>query len=134
MYSFLRSVAGFSSFSSSSSHNFLNCYSSRESASVFADYLRFHFSVFQPKAVRSKARGYLSELRRATCTEESHLFFCSPFSPAEFLAAATELPSSSATGPDKVAYSTLKHFLRSGIDFCLHIFHYSWSLHFFPST
>ena len=85
VYSLLCFVAGSSS-SSSSSPNFPNCSSPRESASVFADYLRSHFAVSQPKVLRSRARGYLSELRRVTCPEESHLSFCSPFSPAEFLA------------------------------------------------
>ena len=66
--------------SSTSSPSFPNC-SSRESVSVYAAYLRSHFSVSQPKAPRSRARGYLSELRRATCSVESHSSFCSPFSP-----------------------------------------------------
>ena len=65
VHSLLRSIAG----SSSSSPN---CFFSRESASVYAAYLRSHFSVSQPKALRSRARGYLSELRRATCPVESH--------------------------------------------------------------
>ena len=60
------SIAGSPS-SSSSSPNFPNCSSPRESASVYAAYLRSHFSVSQPKALRSRARGYLTELRRATC-------------------------------------------------------------------
>ena len=102
VYSLFCSVAG-SSFSSSSSPNFPNCSSLRESASVFADYLRSHFSVSQPKALCSRAGGYLSELRRATCSEKPHSSFCSLFSPAEFFAAATNLPSSTATGPEKVA-------------------------------
>ena len=102
VHSLLRSIAGSSS-SSSSSPNFPNCSSPRESASVYAAYLRSHFSVSQPKALRSRARGYLTELRRATCSVESHSSFCSPFSPAEFLAAASNLSSSTATGPDKVA-------------------------------
>ena len=104
-----------------------------KSASVFVDYLRSHFSVSQPKALRIRARRYLSKLRRATCPEESYLFFCSPFSPAELLVAATSLSSSTATGPDKVTYPILKYLLRSGMDFLLHIFHLSWSLHSFPS-
>ena len=83
--------------------------------------------------MRSRARGYLSELRRATCSEESHSSFCSPFSLAEFLAATSNLSSSSATGPDKVAYPMLKHLPRSGMDFFLHIFNLSWSSHSFPS-
>ena len=90
VHSLLRSIAGSTS-SSSSSPNFPNCSSPRKSASVYAAYLRSHFSVSQPKALCSRARGYLSELRRATCLEESHSFFCSPFSSAELLAAASNL-------------------------------------------
>ena len=101
----LRYIAG----SSSSSPNFPNCSSPRESASVYAAYLRSHFSISQPKALHT--RGYLSRLRRATCPEESHSSFCSPFSPAEFLAAASNRSFSTAIGPDKVAYSMLKRLL-----------------------
>ena len=74
----LRSIAGSPS-SSSSSPNFPNCSSPRESASVYAAYLRSHFSISQPKALRSRARSYLSEMRRATCSVQSHSSFCSPF-------------------------------------------------------
>ena len=132
MHSLFCSIAGSSS-SSSSSSNFPNCSPPRESASVFAAYLRSHFSVSQPKVLRSKDRGYLSELRRATCFVESHSFFCSPFSSAEFLAAAFNLSSSTVTGPGKVAYPMLKHLARSRMDFLLHIFNLSWPLHSFPS-
>ena len=115
-----------------SSSNFPNC-STRESASVYAAYLRSHFSVSQPKALRSKARGYLTELRCATCLEESHSSFCSSFSPTKLLVASSNLSSSTATGLDKVSYPMLKHLPRSGMDFLLHIFNLSWSSHFFPS-
>ena len=101
VHSLLRYIAGSPS-SSSSSPNFPNCSSPRESDSVYAAYLRSHFSVSQQKTLRSRARGYLTELRRATCPMESHSSFCSPFSPAEFLAAASNLSSFTATGPDKV--------------------------------
>ena len=47
--------------------------------------------------------------------------------------AASNLSSSTATGPDKVAYPMLKHLPRSGMDLLLHIFNLSWSSHFFPS-
>ena len=117
VHSLLRSIAG----SSSSSRNFPNCPSPRESASVYAAYLRSHFSVSQPQTLRSRARGYLSELRRATCPKKSHLSFCSPFSSTELFAAGT--------GPDKVAYPMLKHLPRSGMDFLLHIFNLFWSSH-----
>ena len=100
--------------------NFPNC-SPRESASVYAAYLRSHFSVSQVKALRSRARGYLSELRRSTCPEESHLSFCSSFSPTELFAVAFNL-SSTATGSDKVVYPMLKHLPRSDMDFLLQSF------------
>ena len=131
VHSLLRSIAGSPS-SSSFSLNFPNCSSPSESRSICAAYLRPHFSVSQPMALRSRARGYFSELRRATCPEESHWSFCSLFSTAEFLAAASNLSSSTATGPDKVAYPMLKHLPRSGMDF-LHIFNLSWTSHSFPS-
>ena len=129
VHSLLRYIAG----SPSSSPNFPNCSFPRKSASVYAAYLTSHFSVSQPKALRSRARGYLSELRRATCPVECHSPICSPFTPAEFLVAASNLSSSTATGPDKVAYPMLKHLPRSGMDFLLHIFNLSWSSHSFPS-
>ena len=132
VHSLLRSFAGSSS-SSSSSPNFPNCSSPRESASVYAAYLRSHFSVSQPKTLRSRARGYLTELRRATCSVESHSSFCSLFSLAEFHAAASNLSSSTATGPDKVAYPMLNHLPHSGMDFLLDLLNLFWSSHSFPS-
>ena len=56
VHSLLRSIAGSPS-SSSSSPNFPNCSYTRESASAYVAYLRSHFSVSQPKALRSRARG-----------------------------------------------------------------------------
>ena len=132
VYSLLCSIAGSFS-SSSSSPNFPNLFSPRKSASIYANYLTSHFSISQPKALHSRARGYLSELCRAKCPEEFHLFFFSPFSSTEFLAAASNLSSSTATGPDKVTYLMLKHLPRSGMDFLLHIFNLSLTLHSFAS-
>ena len=51
---------------------------------------------------------------------------------AEFFADATHFSSSTADGPDKVAYTVLKHLPRSGVDFLLHNFNLSWCLDFFP--
>ena len=130
-YCLLGSVAGSSS-SSSFSSNFPNWSFPRKSASVFGDYLRSHFSVSQPKTLRSRAKGYLSELRRARCPEESHLSFCPPFSPAEFLAAEFNLSSSTTTGRDKIVYPMLRHLPHSGMNSLLHIFNLSWSSHSFP--
>ena len=110
VYSFLCSVAGSSS-------------SPRELASVFANYLRPHFSVSQPKAFCSRAKGYLSELCQATCPRQSYLSFCCPFSPRPM-----------PLGPDKIAYSMPKHLSRSGMDLLLYTLNLSWSLHSFPTT
>ena len=133
VYSLFRSIAGSPS-SSSSSPNFPNCSSPRDSASVYAAYLRSHFSVSQPKAVRGSSRGYLSELRPATCPEVSHTSFCSPFSPAEFLAVASNLflvychwPRQSCLSQAK-AYSSLWYefsssHLQSLLDFAFFSFY-----------
>ena len=101
VHSLLCSIAGSPS-SSSSSPSFPNCSSPRESALVYTTYMRPHFSVSQPKALCSTARGYLSELCRATCPVESHLSFCSPFSFTEFLAAASNLSFSITTAQTKL--------------------------------
>ena len=81
VYSLLRSLTGSSS---SSSPDFPNCSSPMGSASTYANYLISQFSVSQPKALRSRTRNYLSELRRATCPEKSHSSFCSLFSLLNF--------------------------------------------------
>ena len=119
---FVHSLFCSSAGSPSSSSSSPNCSSPRELTLVYAAYLRSHFFVSQPKALCSRPRGYLTELCRATCSEESHSSFCSPFSLAEFLVAASNLSLSTATGPDKVAYPMLKHLPHSDMDFLLHIF------------
>ena len=132
VHSLLCSITGSPSLSSSSP-NFPKCSSPREFALVYTAYLRSHFSVSQAKILRSRARGYLFELRHATCPDEFHSSFYSSFSSAELFATASNLFASTATGPDKVAYPMLKHLPRSGMDFLLHIFNLSWSSHSFPS-
>ena len=98
------SVSGSSS-SPSSSPNFPDCSSPTKLDSVFAGYLRSHFSVLQPETLRSRASGYLPQLRWATCPEQFHSFFCSPFSSNELLVAATNLFA--------VAFLCLSHCHRS---------------------
>ena len=56
VHSLLCSITGSSS-SSSSSPNFPNCSSPRESALVYAAYLRSYFSVSQPKALSSRTEA-----------------------------------------------------------------------------
>ena len=121
VYSLVRSVAG----SSFSSPNFPNCSFSKKSTSVFANYLRSHFSVSHSKSLRSRARGYFSELRQSTCPEKSNSSFCSPFSPAKFLAAASN-PSSFWHESSATHFQSFLVF--AFLSFNLeHIFHYSHS-------
>ena len=117
LHSLLRSIAGSPS-SSSSSPNFPNCSSPRESASVYAAYLRSHFPVSQPKALRSRARGYLTELAEPHALWSLTRPFVLPSLPLKFSPAP---------------YPMLKHLPRSGMGFLLHIFNLSWSSHSFPS-
>ena len=126
VYSCLHSVA--SSPFYSLSPNFSNCSSLSESVSVFADYLRFYFFVSQPKALCSRARGYLSQLCRAKCPIEYH-FFSALSSLALNISWLPQIFSSSATGSDKIAYFMLQHLPCSSMDFLLHNFNLSWSLH-----
>ena len=110
--SILRSTADSPS-SSSSSPNFTNRSFTRESASVHAAYLRSHFSVSQPKALRKRVRGYLSELHRATFPEESHSSFCSSFSSAEFLAATSSLSTLLLPSGPSLKPSAYQSFLNA---------------------
>ena len=114
-----RSVAVSSSPSSSCLY-FPNC-CSRESALVDAEYLRCHFSIFLSKALHSRGKDYLSKLQWVMCPEEFRFCFCSPFFFIEFLAPATNLIWSTATGQDKIAYFMLKHLPRFGMDFLPYI-------------
>ena len=124
VYSVLRSIAGSPS-SSSSSLNFPQQFFSQGvgfGLRRLPEISLFHFSA---KDLRSRARSYLTELRRATYPEELHSSFCTPFSPTELLGAASNLSPFTATGPEKIAYSMLKRLPRSGMDFFLHIFNLS---------
>ena len=98
VYFFLRSVAGPSSFL-----NFPNYSSPEDSASFFADFLRSRFIFFQPKTLRSRAKGYLSKVHRVKCLFQLSLL------PAEFFA--------TAISPDKAAYAMPNYLPRSDIDF-----------------
>ena len=118
--------------SSSSSSNFPNSSSSRESALIYVAYLRSHFSVSQPKTLCSRPRGYLSELRRATCPE-SHSSFCSLFTLAEFHVAASNLSSCTTTGPHKVAYPISTFLTLAWIFFFTSSISLGLCIHFLPS-
>ena len=59
--------------------------SPRESASVYAAYLRSHFFVSQSKTLRSRARGYLSELRQTSALRRLTRLFALLSIPLNFL-------------------------------------------------
>ena len=134
VYALLKSIAG-SSPSASSEPNFPDCDSPKETASVYASFLRSHFSASRPKDLRSRENEYLNLLRRTkdSCNEEHHISgLCAPFSLSELSTAVSHLSSSTASGPDKIAYPMLSHLPPSGLLFLLHIFNKSWSSHTFP--
>ena len=84
------------------------------------------------KALRSRAKGYLSELFLATGPEESDSFFCTSHTSTEIFVPGTNLLSSTATGSDRFAGYMLKRLHCSGIDL-LHTFNIPWFLHSFSS-
>ena len=77
----------------------------------------------------------MNELWKASCEDASslHNSFCSPFSLAELSTAICKLYSSTASGPDQIAYSLLKH-LPEPAQLLLSLFNRSWSFHTFPSS
>ena len=95
VHSLLRSIAGSSS-SSSSSLNFPNCSSPRESASVYAAYLRSHFSISQPEAtsLRSAEPRAPRSLTRpfALLSLSLNFMWLPPTSPRPLPLAQTNLP------------------------------------------
>ena len=100
---------------------------------LIANHVRYHFSISQPKGLHSRANGNLSEFCRIFCSEESYSCVCSSLTTTTFLAAAANLSSFFATGPDKFSYLVLKYLSRCDLNLPFHIFHLSWSLHLFPS-
>ena len=74
---------------------------------IFAHiYLKRH-----PRSSRRAERQFINELRKASCEDASslHNSFCSPFSLNELSTAISNLSSSTASGPDQIAYPLLKH-------------------------
>ena len=126
VYFLFPSVSG----SSFSSPNFPNRCSPRESTSVFANYLRSHFSVSQPKTLRNRARSYFPSSVEPRALRGLACPFALLSPPLNFL----RLPlASTAPGPDQVAYLMLKYLPRSGMGFLLHNFNLFWYLYSFPS-
>ena len=77
----------------------------------------------------------MNELRKANCEDASslHNSFCFPFSLAEHSTAICNLSSSTASGPDQIAYHLLKHLPEPAQLLLLSLFNRSWYSHAFPS-
>ena len=115
--------------------SFPGCSSPLDTANHYAFYLRSYLSQATPRASRVAERQFMNELRKASCEDASSLrnSFCSPFSLAELSTAICKLSSSTASGPDQIAYPLLKHLPEPAQLLLLSLFNRSWSSHAFPS-
>ena len=114
--------------------SFPDCTSPLDTANHYASYLRSHLSQATPRSSRRAERQFMNELRKASCKDASslHNSFCSPFSLTELSTAISNLSSSTASGPDQIAYPLLKH-LPEPAQLLLSLFNRSWHSHTFPS-
>ena len=96
-------------------------------------YLRSHLSQATPRTSRRAERQFMNELRKASCEDASYLHnsFCSPFSLAELSTAICKLSSSTAPGPDQIAYPLLKRLPEPAQLLRLSLFNRSWYSHIF---
>ena len=78
----------------------------------------------------------MNKLRKASCEDASslHNSFCSPFPWLNSPTAISKLSSSTASGPDQIAYPLLKHLPEPAQFLLLSLFDRSWSSHTFPSS
>ena len=97
--------------------------------------LRSHPSQATPRTSRRAKRQFMNKLRKASCEDASSLYnsFCSPFSLTELSTAICKLSSSTASGPDQIAYPLLKHLPEPAQLLLLSLFNRSWYSHIFPS-
>ena len=115
--------------------SFPDCTSPLDTANHYASYLRSHLSQATPRSSRRAERQFMNELRKASCEDASslHNSFCSPFSLNELSTAISNLSSSTASGPDQIAYPLLKHLPEPAQLLLLSLFNRSWHSHTFPS-
>ena len=95
-----------------------------------------HIYLKQHLVPRAEPKGqFMNELRKASCEDASslHNSLCSPFSLTELSTAICNLSSSTASGPDQIAYPLLKHLSEPAQLLLLSLFNRSWHSHNFPS-
>ena len=115
--------------------SFPDCTCPLDTANHFASYLRSRLSQATPRSSRRAERQFMNELRKASCEDASslHNSFCSPFSLTELSTAISNFSSSTASGPDQIAYPLLKHLHEPAQLLLLSLFNRSWHSDTFPS-
>ena len=115
--------------------SFPDCTSPLDTANHYASYLPSHLSQATSRSSRSAERQFMNELRKASCEDASslHNSFCSPFSLTELSTAISNLSSSTASGPDQIAYPLLKHLPEPAQLLLLSLLNRSWHSHTFLS-
>ena len=114
--------------------SFRDCTCPLDTAKHFASYLRSRLSQATPRSSRRAERQFMNELRKASCEDASslHNSFCSPFSLTELSTAISNFSSSTASGPDQIAYPLLKHLPEPAQLLLLSFFDRSWHSHTLP--
>jgi len=121
VFNLLNTVAGKKG--SSCDPEILNSQSPKDTANIYASYLRSHFSQQTPQLYRGAERSFMNDLRSDQCSD-SFLYntFCSLFTTKELATAISKLSTSTASGPDFIAYPLLTHLSPSAQQHLLFIF------------
>ena len=116
-------------------HSFPGCSFPLDTANHYASYLCSHLSQATPRTLHRAEPQFMNKLRKASCENASslHNSFLSLFSLAELSTATSKLSSSTASGPDQIAYPLRKHLPEPAQLLHLSPFKRSWSSHTFPS-
>ena len=133
VFRLLNAISGKKNTSQDSS--FRDCTCPLDTANHFASYLRSRLSQATPRSSRRAERQFMNELRKASCEDASslHNSFCSLFSLTELSTAISNFSSSTASGPDQIAYPLLKHLPEPAQLLLLSLFNRFWDSHAFPS-
>jgi len=130
VFNLLNTVAGKGS---SRNPEFPNSQSSKDTANIYASYLRSHFSQQTSRLSFGAEVNFMNDLRSDQCSDPFlHNTFCYPFTTKELTTAISKLSTSTASGLDFIAYPLLT-YLPPTAQQHLSIFNRSWSSHTFPS-
>ena len=113
-------------------HSLLTFQRTRESASVYTDYLRSCFLSPSQKSCVAEPQATYPRSDGPRALKSLNPVFAFPFLPLNFSKLSQTSSRPVPLAPDKVAYPMLEYLSRFGMAFLLHIFHLSCSLHTFP--